>query len=67
MNTAIKLDRQSRFEAVEIDNPALDPAWTAKFRVQLSTGQQRRCRFSASVWLRRNLRVRGSGMRTGRV
>jgi hypothetical protein len=24
-------------------------------------------RFSASVWLRRNLRARGSGMRTGTV
>jgi hypothetical protein len=35
MNTVIKLDRQSIFEAVEIDKPALDPAWTAKFPMHL--------------------------------
>jgi hypothetical protein len=45
IDTAIKLDRQSRFEAVEIDNPTLDPAWTTKFRVQPSAAQQIPCRF----------------------
>jgi len=44
MNTAIKLDRQSMFEAVEIDNPVFDAALAAKFRAQPSAAQQVPCR-----------------------
>jgi hypothetical protein len=40
VHTAIKLDRQSMFEAVEIDNPVFDAAWAAKFRAQPSVTQQ---------------------------
>jgi hypothetical protein len=39
MNTAIKLDRQSMFKAVEIDNPVFDAALAAKLRVQPSAAQ----------------------------
>jgi hypothetical protein len=67
INATIKLDRRLRFEAVEIDIRALDAVWTAKFRAQLLTGQRRQSRVSASVWLRRNLRVCRSGMRAGKV
>ena len=45
MNTAIKLDRQSMFEAVEIDNPVFDAALAAKLRAQPSAVQQIPCRF----------------------
>ena len=45
MNTPIKLDRQSMFEAVEIDNPVFDAALAAKFRAQPSAAQQIPCRF----------------------
>jgi hypothetical protein len=44
MNTAIKLDRQSMFEAVEIDNPVFDAALAAKFRAQPSAARQIPCR-----------------------
>jgi hypothetical protein len=45
MNTAIKLDRQSTFKAVEIDNPVFDAALAAKLRVQPSAAQQVPSRF----------------------
>jgi len=45
MNTAIKLDRQSMFKAIEIDNPVFDAALAAKLRVQPSTAQRIPCRF----------------------
>jgi hypothetical protein len=40
VGTAIKLDRQSMFEAVEISNPVFDAAWAAKFRAQPWVAQQ---------------------------
>jgi len=40
VHTAIKLDRQSMLEAVEIHNPVFDAALAAKFRPQLSVAQQ---------------------------
>jgi hypothetical protein len=43
MNAAIKLDRQSMFKTVEIDNPVFDAALAAKLRTLPSTGQQIPC------------------------
>jgi hypothetical protein len=43
MNTAIKLDRQSMFEAVEINNPVLDSALAAKLRACPLATQQMPC------------------------
>jgi hypothetical protein len=40
VHTAIKLDRQSMLEAVEIDNPVFDAALAAKFPAQPSVAQQ---------------------------
>jgi hypothetical protein len=34
VNTAVKLDGQSMFEAVEIQDPTVNPELTAKFRTQ---------------------------------
>jgi hypothetical protein len=45
MNTAIKLDRQPMFEAVEIENRAFDGALAAKLRAQPSAAQQMPGRF----------------------
>jgi hypothetical protein len=50
VHTAIKLDRQSMFKAVEIDNPVFDAAWAAKFRAQPSVAQQIPCRFFRISW-----------------
>jgi hypothetical protein len=40
MNAAIKLDRQSVLEAIEIHHPTFDTALAAKLRAQLSATQE---------------------------
>jgi hypothetical protein len=43
MNAAIKLDRQSMFKTVEINNPVFDAALAAKFRACSLAAQQIPC------------------------
>jgi hypothetical protein len=40
VNVAIKLNRQSMFAAVEIDDPVIDAALAAEFRAQPAAAQQ---------------------------